>query len=87
MTIPTSVADVIGKHVVFETESIDRMYLNVYQPSLQIEPGAARFFRFHRGEVFATAYVMSKMTRAFIAKVECFLEETEVPCSSELRTR
>lgn len=29
MSIPATVADVIQKHVVFETESIDRMYLNV----------------------------------------------------------
>ena len=40
MSLPTSVAEVIAKHVAFEIESIDRMYLNVYQPSLQIEPGA-----------------------------------------------
>ena len=48
MSLPSSVADVIDKHVVFTTESIDRMYLNVYQPGLQIEPGAAMFFRGHR---------------------------------------
>jgi len=29
MSVPRSVADVVGKHVVFETESIDRMFLNV----------------------------------------------------------
>jgi len=79
MSIPTSVAEVIGKHVVFETESIDRMYLNVYQPSLQIEPGAAMFFRRHRGEAFATALVMARMTRAFLQRIEQFAEQNEIP--------
>ena len=75
MSVPRTVADVVTKHVIFETESIDRMYFNVYQPSLQIEPGAANFFRRHRGEAFATAYVMAKMTRAFVSNIDRFLEE------------
>ncbi len=79
MSIPATVADVIGKHVTFETESIDRMYLNVYQPSLQIEPGAAMFFRGHRGEAFATAFVMARMTRAFIRKIEQFAGQNQIP--------
>jgi hypothetical protein len=79
MSIPHSVADVVSQHVVFETESIDRLYLNVYQPSLQIEPGAAMFFRRHRGEAFATAHVMAQMTRAFVADIERFVEEQQVP--------
>lgn len=79
MSIPATVADVIQKHVVFETESIDRMYLNVYQPGLQIEPGAAMFFRGHRKEAFATAHVMAKMTRAFVAKIQEYADENEIP--------
>ena len=69
-SVPQSVADVIGKHVVFETESIDRMSLNVYQPLLQTGGGVSFFFRKHRGEAFATALVMSRVTRAFVAAVE-----------------
>jgi hypothetical protein len=34
MTVARSVADVLDDHVVFEVESIDRMYLNVWQPRL-----------------------------------------------------
>ena len=30
MSLPQTVADVIDRHVTFELESIDRMYLNVY---------------------------------------------------------
>jgi len=49
MTVPRTVADVLDRHVTFELESIDRMYLNIYQPLLQYPRGAAGFFHFHRG--------------------------------------
>src|SRR5260370_38348691 len=35
MTLPRTRADVLSEHGVFEVESIDRMYLTVYRPSLQ----------------------------------------------------
>jgi hypothetical protein len=33
MTLPRSAGDVLAEHMVFEVESIDRLYLNVYVPS------------------------------------------------------
>ena len=42
MTLPRTVADVLSRHVRFEIECIDRMYLNVYQPRLQHPAGVAR---------------------------------------------
>jgi hypothetical protein len=79
MSLPRSVADVIGEHVAFQTESIDRMYLNVYQPVLQTGGGVAHFFRHHRGEAFATALVMSRMTRAFVEATERFADKHFIP--------
>lgn len=79
MSLPQSVADVIGKHVAFQTESIDRMYLNVYQPTLQTGGGISHFFRHHRGEAFATALVMSRMTRAFVEATERFADKHLIP--------
>jgi hypothetical protein len=35
MSVPRSVADFLADHVLFEMECIDRMFLNVYVPSLQ----------------------------------------------------
>lgn len=35
MNLPRSVADVLADHVTLEVESIDRMYLNLYQPRLR----------------------------------------------------
>lgn len=79
MSLPTTVAEVIGEHVNFELESIDRMYLNVYQPMLQTGGGVSVFFRRHRGEAFATALVMSQMTWAFVRAVEKFSDQHGVP--------
>jgi hypothetical protein len=36
MTLPHSVCEVLRDHVVLENESIDRMYLNVYVPQLDL---------------------------------------------------
>jgi len=78
MSIPKSVADVIENHVVLEVEGIDRMYLNVYQPRLQHDRGAAAFFRFHRGNTFASSQLMAPMTRAFISKIERFAKDNDI---------
>jgi hypothetical protein len=47
MTIARSVADVIRDHVVLEYEAIDRMYLNVYVPTLQTIGGMVGYLRVH----------------------------------------
>jgi hypothetical protein len=44
MTLPTSVADVIQDHVTLTVECLDRLYLNVIQPRLQVERGIAYNF-------------------------------------------
>ena len=79
MSVPQTVADVIDRHVTFELESLDRMYLNVYQPLLQTGGGVSCFFRGHRGEAFATAHVMAQMTRTFVDDVEQFAQRQQVP--------
>jgi len=79
MSIPRSVADVIRRHVTLQVESIDRMYLNVYQPKLQAEKQAACFFRFHRGQPVASSALMGVMTNEFLAKVDAFVAEQQIP--------
>lgn len=79
MSIPRSVADVLREHVTLEVESIDRMYLNVYQPRLQYDRGVASFFRFHRGHRFASSALMEPISNAFIADVERFVKRQRVP--------
>src|SRR3954466_10215236 len=79
MSLPRSVSDVLTDHVTLEVEGIDRMYLNVYQPRLQTERGVAAFFRFHRGETFASSALMAPMSAAFIEAVERFVAQEQVP--------
>ncbi|HKB36824.1 MAG TPA: hypothetical protein VKD72_10235 [Gemmataceae bacterium] len=79
MSVPRTVADVLRQHVTLEVEGIDRMYLNVYQPRLQCEGQVAAFFRRHRGHTFASSALMDPMTKAFIASVEDFTRQQQVP--------
>src|SRR5436853_227248 len=66
MTVARSVADVLADHVVFEVESIDRMYLNVWQPRLAYGGGVQGFFVGHRGYHYASTALMDPMTKAFV---------------------
>jgi hypothetical protein len=79
MTLPRSVADVLSQHVTLEVEGIDRMYLNVYQPRLQTDRGVAAFFRFHRGETFASSALMDPISKTFIAAVERLVAQEPIP--------
>jgi hypothetical protein len=74
MTLPRTAADVLSGHVVFEIESIDRMYLNVWQPRLQHGAGAAAFFTSHRGHAYASTALMDPMTKAFVADIHHFID-------------
>ena len=70
MTIARSVADVLRDHVVLEYEAIDRMYLNVYVPTLQTVGG---MLRVHRGQRFASTTAVAPMTEAFVHNIEQFI--------------
>jgi hypothetical protein len=74
MTLPRTAADVLSGHAVFEIESIDRMYLNVWQPRLQHGAGAAAFFTSHRGHSYASTALMDPMTKAFVADIHHFID-------------
>jgi hypothetical protein len=71
MTLPRSAADVLKDHVTLEVEGIDRLYLNVYQPRLQTDRGVAAFFRFHRGESFASSALMDPISKSLILASQC----------------
>ena len=77
--IAQSVADILGRHVRLAVEGIDRMYLNIYVPQLQSERGVVRFFREHRGQPLPSAALMSPMSRDFVAKLERFVAQHEIP--------
>ncbi|HKZ76389.1 MAG TPA: hypothetical protein VJ259_06960, partial [Actinomycetota bacterium] len=55
------------------------MYLNVYVPGLQFDGGVASFFRSHRGQVFASSVLMAPISKAFVAAIDAFVAEHELP--------
>src|ERR1700758_3465813 len=85
MSVPQSVADILSRHVTFQLECIDRMYLNVYVPMLQCEGGVVKFFRSHRGHKFASSALMDPTTKAFVAAMECFAKQHEIPAEPNRR--
>jgi hypothetical protein len=68
--------------VSLEVECVDRLYLNAYVPSLQYDGGVVRFFRHHRGHLFASSALMDPMTKSFIRHIEDFCEDKGVPLFS-----
>ena len=49
MTLPRTAAEVLSRHVLFEIESIDRLYLNLYVPELQRVGQVVGFLTRHLG--------------------------------------
>jgi hypothetical protein len=75
MTLPRTVADVLAEHVVFEVESIDRMYLNAYVPGLQYAAGLVGYVHGQLGLPIASTAPLAKITDAFTAAVHRFAQD------------
>ena len=74
-----SVAEILDAHVSLELEGIDRMYLNVYVPTLQYPSGVASFLKKHRGHKYASSVLLEPISSEFVAKIEKFAEEHQIP--------
>lgn len=72
LKLPQSVGEVLQEHVVLESESIDRMYLNVYVPQLQRIGGVVWYLRGHLGQRFASTVGVAPKTEQFVAAIEKF---------------
>jgi len=79
MSVPRTVAEVIRHHVTLEVEGIDRMYLNVYVPTLQRELGVVGFLRYHRGHLFASSALLAPISDAFIQAIDAFTTAHAIP--------
>jgi hypothetical protein len=79
MTLPRSVADVVSRHVLFEIESIDRMYLNLYVPQLQRVEGVLGFIHGHLGRPIASTSAIAPMSRDFAARLAAFADSHGIP--------
>jgi hypothetical protein len=79
MTLPRSVADVVARHVLFEIESIDRMYCNLYVPQLQRVEGLPGFILGHLGQPIASTSVIAPVSRDFVARLDAFAGAHGIP--------
>ena len=79
MSLPRSVADVIDQHVTLELESLDRVYLNVYQPNLQTPRAVFWFLRQFHGEGAVSSLKMRAITERFLNNIQVYADEHDVP--------
>ena len=79
MTLPRSAGDVLSDHVVFELESIDRLYCNLYVPQLQRAEGIVGFIRGHLGRPIASTAVIGPMSRDFTARLRSYADAHDIP--------
>jgi hypothetical protein len=78
MTVARSVGDVLSEHTVFEVESIDRMYVNVYVPGLQYAPGLVGYVQRQLGLPIASTAPLARITDAFSTAVHRFARSNAV---------
>lgn len=48
-------------------------------PQLQYEKGVSAFLRFHRGQTFASSALMKPMTDQFVAAIDAFAQQNDIP--------
>jgi hypothetical protein len=77
--LPRTVADVLKEHVELEVESIDRMYLNVFVPRLQIVEGALHFIRHQCQSKVLSTTAVEPMTRGFVHSIEHYAQDHDIP--------
>jgi hypothetical protein len=76
--IRKSVAAILGHHVTFELEAIDRMYLNAYVPSLQTGGGCVWFVKTQLGARVPSTMMVAPMTERFVEAIERFVETDQI---------
>jgi hypothetical protein len=70
MSLSPTAAEVLARHVSFELECPDRLYLNLYCPKLQYPKGVVGYCRERLGAVVASTVLTAKLTDSFVARVE-----------------
>jgi hypothetical protein len=79
MTLPRTAADVLARHVQFEIESIDRLYLNLYVPDLQRVGQVVGFLTRHRGFEIPSTALIAPMSKGFVDGLKRYAVEHHVP--------
>lgn len=76
--IRESVGEILKRHVRFELESIDRMYLNAYVPGLQWGAAVVHFLKSQLGCTVPSTFMVAPLSRGFVDAVERFVKRQSV---------
>lgn len=79
MSVPSTVAEVMRRHVILELESLDRVYLNVYQPKLQTPKAVYYFLREFHGRGAVSSQKMKCITDRFLADIHHYAHRHDLP--------
>ncbi len=76
---PVKVQDLLDGHVTLDVECLDRIYLNLYVPNLQVPGQVVTFLTRHLGFPIPSPAVIEKIGTRFRRSVEDFAKANDVP--------
>lgn len=76
---PVNVNDILSGHVSLDVECLDRIYLNLYVPNLQVSGQVVNFLSKHLGFPIPSPAVIEKIGVRFRQAVETFARSNHVP--------
>ena len=82
MSLPQTAAQALRDHVTLELECLDRLYLNIYQPELQLERKVYRYLRQQHGAGAVSSRHFQAMTAAFVKSIEALAHTLGIPLLS-----
>ncbi len=79
MATTVTVHDMLDEQVALDLECLDRIYLNVYVPNLQVAGQVVSFLTQHLGNPIPSPAIFEKIGTAFRKAVSRFAEDEHVP--------
>src|SRR5437867_10775072 len=74
-----NIDSILRDHVTLQVESIDRIYLNAYLPSLQRSGQLAYFLTTHRKNPIPSPALLGQMTQRFVDAIHAFAKRDGIP--------
>ena len=81
-TAPTplpTIRQILAEHVTLTVESLDRLLLNGYVPTLQTGAGLKRFLVHHRKFPVASPALLGQFTKRYVQQVEDYVQTHHIP--------
>lgn len=76
--LPT-IKEILDEHVTLTVESLDRLYLNGYVPTLQTGAGLKRFLVHHLQFPVASPALLGQFTKNYVRQVEDYIQKHQIP--------